>query len=96
MGNGPTGSASIPMLTISWDQATAAALYPSQCVMLPTTPDGRSEGAPRSPGRMGAGGIPNCARALRAQLRTALNSFRRLSTARAMTALSSGNRCCSR
>ncbi|CAM5735249.1 hypothetical protein SALBM311S_03905 [Streptomyces alboniger] len=67
----------------------AAAPYPSQWVMLPISPAGHC-GAPRSPGRTGWGGTPSFSMARRAQERTTANSRRRLWTALATTASSSG------
>ena len=69
--------------------ATAAARYPSQCVMLPTMPGGH-RGAPRSPVRIGAGGTPSLPSAILAHSRPVVNSRRRLSTARATTSASCG------
>src|SRR5882757_1741567 len=57
--------------------------------MLPITPAGHC-GAPRSPGRMGAGATPSFSMARRAQPRTAVNSRRRFATARVSSACSSG------
>ena len=59
--------------------------------MLPTMPAGQP-GAPRAPGRIGAGGTPSSASAARAQTRTVANSIRRLGTARSSTARSAGHR----
>jgi hypothetical protein len=59
------------------------------CVTLPATPAGQW-GAPRGPGSIAAGGTPSAAIAVRAQNRAVVNSRRRLSSARAMTASSSG------
>ena len=90
-GSGSLGSASMPRARTSLLRATAAARQPSQWVRLPTTPAGH-RGSRLGPGRIGAGGCPRRRRARRAQSRTAANSARRLGTALATTALSSGKR----
>src|SRR6202046_2493887 len=58
--------------------------------MLPTTPGGHC-GAPRYPETIGAEGWPSAAIAWRAHARAVATSRRRLSTALATTASSSGN-----
>ena len=73
-------SASIPIAVMSDFDATAAALYPSQCVMLLTIPSGQI-GSCRRPDKMGTGGYPRCPRDWRAQARTVANSRRRDRTA---------------
>jgi hypothetical protein len=90
-GSGSLGSASMPMAAMVDARATAAARYPAQCVMLPTTPSGH-RGARPSPGSSGAAGMPSSASAWRAHRRTVLNSRCRASIALAMTACSAGKR----
>ena len=82
-------SASIPSADRWSLDATAAATYPRQCVMLPTIPGGHS-GSRRGPEGMGTSWIPSAASAKRAQARPARNSRRRFSTAVRMTTDSSG------
>jgi hypothetical protein len=90
-GSGSLGSASMPTAAMADARATAAARYPAQCVMLPTTPSGQ-RGARPSPGSSGAAGMPSSASAWRAHRRTVPNSRCRSSIALAMTACSSGKR----
>jgi len=90
-GSGSLGSASMPTAAIAGARATAAARYPAQCVMLPTTPSGHC-GARPSPGSSGTAGMPSSARAWRAHRRTVPNSRCRAPIALATTACSSGKR----
>ena len=82
------GSASIPIPAISPRRATAAAQYPSQCVMLPTIPAGQSGSLP-IPRKTGRTGAPSNSRARWAQLRPAANSARRAGNARSRFCASS-------
>jgi|GEM_PF-5627637 hypothetical protein len=93
-GSGSLGSASMPTAAMPDARATAAARYPAQCVMLPTTPSGH-RGARPSPGSSGAAGMPSSASAWRAHRRTVPNSRCRASIAWAMTACSAAKRCAS-
>jgi hypothetical protein len=90
-GSGSLGSASMPTAAIAGARATAAARYPAQCVMLPTTPAGHC-GARPSPGSSGTAGMPSPVSAWRAHRRTVPNSRRRASIALAIAACSSGKR----
>ncbi len=90
-GSGAFGSASIPTATTADARATAAARYPAQCVMLPTTPSGHC-GARPSPGSSGPAGMPSPASAWRAHRRTVPNSRCRASIAWPIKACSAGKR----
>jgi hypothetical protein len=65
-GKGSCGSASIPIAETNSLRPTAAAVYPKQCVMLPTTPGGQSGSRPWPCG-IAWGDRPSLASALRAQ-----------------------------
>lgn len=86
-GSGRLGSASIARAPTSLLRATAAARYPSQWVMLPTTPVGHC-GSPAGPGGIGPGGRPRRESAAWAQARAVVYSRRRDATARRIAASS--------